>query len=64
MLEAEKAVENIERWLPDGWIIDAEKEFKSSGSAARADQYMTYLASILPEGFDRFVLLSVSCFAS
>lgn len=48
VLEAKKAVENIERWLPDGWIIDPEKEYKRSGAAAWADQYMTYLRASCP----------------
>ena len=46
--EAEKAVENIKRWAPDGWIIDPEKEYKRSGAAAWADQYMTVLRSSCP----------------
>ena len=46
--EAKKAVENINRWNPDGWIIDPEKEYKRSGAAAWADQYMTVLRSSCP----------------
>lgn len=46
--EAEKAVENIRSWTPDGWIVDPEKEYKRSGSAAWADQYMTVLRSSCP----------------
>jgi hypothetical protein len=46
--EATKAVENIGRWDPDGWIIDPEKEYKRAGSAAWADQYMTVLRSRCP----------------
>ena len=46
--EAEKAVENISRFHPDGWIIDAESEFKKAGSGARADQYMTILRATYP----------------
>lgn len=46
--EAERAVENIDRWKPDGWIIDPEKEYKRTGAAAWADQYMTVLRSSCP----------------
>ena len=46
--EAERAVENIDRFKPDGWIIDPEKEYKRIGAAAWADQYMTVLRSSCP----------------
>ncbi len=47
--EAETACQNIGRFRPDGWIIDPEKEFKRSGSAAWADQYMTILSRTWPD---------------
>jgi hypothetical protein len=46
--EALAAVENIGRWQPDGWIVDPEKEYKRTGAAAWADQYMTVLRASCP----------------
>jgi hypothetical protein len=46
--EAKKAVENINRFNPDGWIIDPEKEYKRSGASTWADTYMNLLRSSCP----------------
>jgi len=48
VLEAKKAVENIERFNLDGWIIDPEKEYKRKGASAWADIYMTALRAACP----------------
>lgn len=47
-LEAEAALRNIRRFGFDGWLIDAESEYKRKGSAAWADQYMVTLRAGLP----------------
>src|SRR4030042_1423357 len=47
-IEAQRAIENIERFDFDGWLIDPEKEYKRSGAAAWADIYMTALRSSCP----------------
>ena len=47
-LEAQTAVEMINKFNPDGWILDPEKEYKRTGAAAWADQYMTVLRSSCP----------------
>lgn len=41
--EAKRAVERCKVLGLDGFIVDAEKEFKQTGWAARATTYMTYL---------------------
>ena len=46
--EAEAAIRNIQRFKFDGWLIDAESEYKRKGSAAWADIYMTTLRTSLP----------------
>ncbi len=47
-LEADAAIRNIQRFGFDGWLIDAESQYKRRGSAAWADQYMTALRAGLP----------------
>ena len=46
--EAQKAIENINRFNPDGWIIDPEKEYKRNGAAAWADTYMNMVRASCP----------------
>ncbi len=46
--EAQKAVENIGRFNPDGWLIDPEIEYKRSGASAWADTYMNLLRASYP----------------
>ena len=46
--EAEAAIRNISRFGFDGWLIDAESQYKRKGSAAWADTYMTTLRAGLP----------------
>lgn len=47
-LEAEAAIRNIIRFGFDGWLIDAESQYKRLGSAAWADVYMTTLRAGVP----------------
>ncbi len=42
-IEADAAIRNIQHYGIDGWLIDAETEYKRIGSAAWADTYMTAL---------------------
>jgi hypothetical protein len=46
--EAQKAVENIGRFNPDGWLIDPEKEYKRNGAAAWTDTYMNMVRASCP----------------
>ncbi len=46
--EAQRAIENIERFNPEGWLIDPESEYKRSGSAAWADTYMNKIKASSP----------------
>ncbi len=46
--EAEAAIRNISRFGFDGWLIDAESQYKRKGSAAWADVYMTTLRASFP----------------
>ncbi len=47
--EADAAVRNINRFGFDGWLIDAESEYKRKGSSSWADLYLTSLRAQLPK---------------
>ncbi len=46
--EANRIVDNIKRFQPEGLFIDAEAQYKRPGAAAWADTYMTILRSSFP----------------
>jgi hypothetical protein len=46
--EANRIVDVISRFHPEGLLIDAEAQYKRSGAAAWADTYMTILRSSFP----------------
>jgi hypothetical protein len=47
--EATVAVSNIQRFKLDGWLIDAEQQYKRKGAATWAETYMTTLRSGCPD---------------
>lgn len=47
--EAETAIDNIQRFGFDCWIIDPEREYKRPGAAAWANIYMTALRAACPQ---------------
>lgn len=47
--EGDMAVQRIGDYLFDGWIIDAESEYKRSGSAAAADTYLHIIRGRYPQ---------------